>query len=349
MPSTILILDNNDPLFVIGEIEVTNAKIYERINDKYTFEFTCYEQENSNLIAQQTLIFVDDDYFRIATVKETPIDKKYEVYCEHISYELNVVSPHAIDDVWEYNGWIGDVINEMLLGTRFSFVPSDDLPNVKDFVTDTKPIRSRILELCAFCGFEVNWNRFDVAIQARRGADNGLTIELGKNLKDLTINKTFEFDGSITTNYDIDFVDLNKILDTDGNPLEIFEFHMGDTVNLKLNPTRIVKQRGVAVGYDPFSRALPTIELQNVVNNIVEDIANGVVSESKLETMNDTFVNGMVFKFTKPYAKVVSVSLSASGGGNLTYTLNKNIDDLYVSVTVNGTASGKVNLQAVCK
>lgn len=276
MTSTITILNDSNQA-VIGEIVVENAYIYERINDKYTFEFTCYEQEDTDLLAQSTLIYADSDYFRIASIRETPIQKKFEVSCEHISYELNVITPEEQSENMEeihYEGRIWEIVGEILEGTRFQWIPSDDNNDTFKFSTKTRGKRSRIIEFCKTFGLEVHWIRFDVAIQTRRGADKGLEIELGENLQDLVINKTFNFNGTITTTYDIDFIDLNKVYDSYGDPLRETDFHMGDTVYLIING-RTVQQRGVAIGYDIFRRELPTIELQSTVKDITEVIADG--------------------------------------------------------------------------
>lgn len=338
MTSTITILNDSNQA-VIGEIVVENAYIYERINDKYTFEFTCYEQEDTDLLAQSTLIYADSDYFRIASIRETPIQKKFEVSCEHISYELNVITPEEQSESMEelhYEGRVWEIVEEILEGTRFQWIPSDDIDDTFKFSTQTRGIRSRIIEFCKTFGLEVHWRRFDVAIQTRRGADKGLEIELGENLQDLVINKTFNFNGTITTTYDIDFIDLNKVYDSYGEPLRETDFHMGDTVYLLING-RTVQQRGVAVGYDIFRRELPTIELESTVKDITEVIADGgtVVSAAptvKLPKMYalDVAKDSFVFINQHPDDDIATIYGQKETIGHLTLPIDEVVSGVVV-------------------
>ena len=280
---------NNLTLLDEGEIVVETAYIHEKINDKYTFDFTCYEQEDTELLMNECLIEADNDYFRIASINFSPIDGLYEVSCEHVSYELNALTPEEEEEEEEelhYEGYVWQIVREILEDTRFTWIPSDNVPGRYLFSTKSKGKRTRIIEFCRANGLEIHWRKFEVATQTRRGHDNGLEIELGENLRDLKINTIFNINGTIEQTYDIDFIDLNKLLDENGDPLKPFEFHMGDTVYLKYKDQTVV-QRGVAVGYNPFQRALPTIELESPSRDIL-----GVIADSDRTTSGLLNVGG---------------------------------------------------------
>lgn len=367
MSSKIKILNDSNQS-VIGEIEVADAKIYEKINDKYTFDFSCYEQKDTNLLKQSTLISADDDYFRIASIRKYPIQGRYEVSCEHVSYELNVITAEEAEEEMEeltYSGFVWEIIGEILEGTRFAWIPSDDIPDTFDFVTKTRGKRSRIIEFCKQNGLEAHFRRFEVATQTRRGADNSLEIELGKNLEDLVIIEDFKFDGTIETSFDVDFIDLNKIVDDNGQPLESFEVHMGDTVKVKVG-NKTYEQRVMAHSYNPFNKALPTIELENAVHDILEVIADGATvvgspstgNGGVMETASAPFSNGLEFHFTKPYDKIFSVTTSRTKmadndpGTDITYSEVKNAEEKFIGVKVHSVEplSGvKVSMQVVVK
>jgi len=280
------ILNNNNPAIVLGELEVADAYLYERVNDKYTFEIEYYEQEDAHLVTKKALIHsdVDDDYFRVAQLTETPIQNKYELTCEHVSYELNDGRDDEINAV--YTGTPMEIANKILTDndTRYRCTYSD-FNEVVTFKTKTAPIRSRLIEFVNSIGAEIIFRRFEVSIVTRRGHDNGLTIELGKNLKDVTITKVFNLDGTISQSFDIDFIDLNKIVDANGNPLEPYECHLGDSVYLKIRGETIA-QRSVAVGFNPFKHALPTIELDSPVQSLTKLIAEGMESPATPAYLN---------------------------------------------------------------
>jgi len=333
------ILSNNNPSMVLGELEVADAYLYERVNDKYTFEIEYYEQEYAHLISKNVLIHsdVDDDYFRIAQLTETPTQNKYELTCEHVSYELNGDRDDEINAV--YVGTPMEIANEILTDneTRFSCIYSD-FNEVITFKTKIGPVRSRLIELAESIGAEIIFQRFNVSIVTRRGHDYGLTIELGKNLKDVTVTKVFNFDGTITQSFDIDFIDLNKIVDENEDPLEQYEFHLGDTVYLKIREETIV-QRGIAVGFNPFRKELPTIELDTPTRGITEVISGGVSSglgsvsgdpsnqssHYYMEQGTASYSDAMIFALEREYKEITSITTGIIGGqvdGQITLLAN---------------------------
>lgn len=277
MESIIQVYDFN-AYHLLSEIVVEDAYVYEKINDKYTFDFTCYEQVGTQFLRPTSIIGVVNEFFRIASVNISPIEGKYEVSCEHISYELNALTPEEAEEESEelhYEGFVWDIIREILQGTRFKWSPWDDIQERFSFVTSSKGKRSRIIEFCTQFGFEARWRKFDVEILLHRGSKRrGLEIELGVNLRDLKINQIFNQDGTVEQSFDIDFINLNRIKDENGNPLSWVEFYLGDVVYLMYN-NQPHEQRAVSVGFNPFSRALPTVELESPSRDIVEVIASG--------------------------------------------------------------------------
>lgn len=345
-----LVILNNDGNVELGRINVLqDAGIYERVNNKYTFDFSCYEQPNINLLNGQNIVFVDDDYFRVAQIEESPIYGRYDVSCEHVSYELNTPKNEIKAT---YEGYPIDIVNEILTdnNTRFTCTYTD-FDDYVEWGTTTGNVRSRILEFATKFGFEVKWYRFEVRIITRRGHDYGLEIELGKNLKDLKISRIFDFDGNETASYDIDFIDLNKLVDINGDPLEVHEFHLGDTVYLKFGE-RVVAQRGIAVGYNPFRRELPTIELESPVKSLTDslstDVSNGSNSNIYQEDVTrhkqanafgyQTKANGQ-FSFTS------GVNAEANGFASTAFGLNaKAVGNFSLAVGINSEANANASV-----
>lgn len=338
--NVIIILDNAT-LKEIGRIyDAENAYIHERVNDKYTFEFTCYAQDGTELLNNNPLIFVDDDYFEIAQIQEMPVLNKFEVLCEHVSYELNAGRDDEINAV--YVGTPMEIANQILAdnNTRIRCTYSD-APQVITFKTKIGPVRSRLIELAQSIGFVVIFRKLELSIVRRRGHDYGLEIELGKNLKDVTITKNFNFDGTVTQAIDIDFIDLNKLVDENGEPLEVFEFHLGDTVYLKFRD-EVIAQRGISVGYNPFRRELPTIELDSPVRGITEVISGGITHGSQsvyyMEHETLAYSNIMIFELEQKYSEIVSITTGIIGiatDGHVTLLANPiQSNGKYTSVVV---------------
>lgn len=274
--SYIRIFNGNTLSEIIRIYDLTDARIFESVNDKYTFDFSCHQQPGLEYLTKDNIVVADGDYFRIyKKTTQRSNGTSVTVSCEHISYELNVKRDPIVK---EYTGKVRQILDEMLIdnNTRF-FSETIEIIGTHNFATTTGPLRSRIIEFAKFLGAEIKFLRFGISILMCRGHDYGLTLELGKNLIDL--QETYEVleDGTTSTSYEVDFIDLNKIVDANGQQLESVEAHLGDTVYLTGRQLNIT-QRIMSAGYNPFRKELPTIQLENPKRDItttINDIGSG--------------------------------------------------------------------------
>lgn len=132
--------------------------------------------------------------FRVYKVTK-PINQICTVYAEHISYEL------AGNPVLDFNcsGNAAVVLQELLGKAVFAhkFTAASDITgsntvkfagphNVREIMGGTD---GSVLDTF---GGEYEWDDYTVTLHAHRGRDNGVTVEYGKNLTDLTQEETID-------------------------------------------------------------------------------------------------------------------------------------------------------------
>ena len=272
--SYVRILNGNTQSEIIRIYDLTDARIFESVNDKYTFDFSCHQQPGLEYLTKDNIVVADGDYFRIyKKTTQRSNGTSVTVSCEHISYELNT-KRDAVKVL--YKGTAREILQKMITDNNARFtVETVDVAGTHSFATETGPLRSRMIEFAKFLGAEIKFLRFGVSILTRRGHDYGLTFELGKNLIELQEVYEVAEDGTAVTSYEVGFIDLNKILDTNGQPLEAVEAHLGDTVYLVDSGLGInIAQRIESASYNPFRKELPTIELVKPVYDINTTITN---------------------------------------------------------------------------
>ena len=136
--------------------------------------------------------------FRVYKVTK-PINQICTVYAEHISYEL------AGNPVLDFNcsGSPAAVLSSLLNQAVFAhaFTSASDITgsntvkfagphNVREIMGGTD---GSVLDTF---GGEYEWDNYTITLHAHRGHDNGVTVEYGKNLTDLTQEETI--DGTYT-------------------------------------------------------------------------------------------------------------------------------------------------------
>ena len=251
---------------------VYNAKIRKGINGVYDASFDITPSTDASKIKFPSIVELDDDYFRVANVtksRQNNIDITIDL--EHISYELNKLKKNKdgeYEDKLEkeeiYSGYLYFVIGRILNNTRFDFTvdPRDMLFEVQDFVTSTAGIRSRLIELAKHIGREIEFDKFKIHFKRRVGADHGLVLEVGKNIRGLNYQATTDAGDKVVTSLEVEMLDLAHT----SNPEELFGAELGDTIQVVDNTLKIdSKERIVSIEYDPFQKALPTIEIENVI------------------------------------------------------------------------------------
>lgn len=130
----------------------------------------------------------NDQAFRIYRIT-VPINGVITVYAEHISYDLAgiAVTPFSLTNVTPTQA-IEKVLSSAVIPHNFKF--RTDYLSTKDFVIDKpKSIRACLGgtegSLLNQWGGEFEWDNFNIIHHQRRGKNNGVVIEYGKNLTKL--------------------------------------------------------------------------------------------------------------------------------------------------------------------
>ena len=266
--------------------DVYNVKISQQINGLHTLTFNLLPYINASNIYTPRIVEVDGDYFHVQqiTKRHELHNLEMDIYCEHVSYELNYPPPNreiilesvstmstSNSDEYEwsedtYEGTAREILEELLYNSnsdRFSIGLVED-NGYHLFTTRSEGYRTRINEFAEYIGLEVKWSKFTVALLRKRGHDNGLVFEVGKNIVGLTeVIDTVKL-GKTKRSYELDVIDLNYVKDELENPLEAHNISLGDVITIIDEQYRISrKDRVVALTRDPFQKALPTIEFTN--------------------------------------------------------------------------------------
>lgn len=271
--NSIRILDNDTLAEMAIAYDLMDTKIHQQINDKYTLDFNILPYENVWRIGYPNILEIDDDYFQARRVtKNRSASLDMSVSCEHVSYQMNMYNTEGIET--SYTGTPYEILTHLLFGLRFT--PGlVEFSETTEFKTKTVGMRSRIIEFANQIGAEVKFYKFEVSLLLRRGGDRGLTIEVGENLLSMTEITETQVDGEIVKSYEVGVIDLNKIMGSDGQPLKDVEIHLGDTVNLIDVQFGIdINLHIVSTEYDPFSKALPTVEIGNTIKDISTTFAD---------------------------------------------------------------------------
>lgn len=310
--NSVRILDNDTLAEIAIAYDLMDTKIHEQINDKYTLDFNILPYENVWRIGYPNLLEIDNDYFQVRRVtKNRGASLDMSVSCEHVSYQMNMYNTEGIETT--YTGTPYEILTHLLFGLRFT--PGlVEFSSATEFKTSTVGMRSRIIEFANQIGAEVKFYKFQVSLLLRRGGDRGLTIEVGDNLLNMTEIAETQVNGEIVKSYEVGVIDLNKIVDENGQPLKNVEIHLGDTVNLIDEQFGIdINLHIVSMEYDPFSKVLPTVEIGNTIKNLfsqtdsVKINNNYWLSEFKIGDVDCLAINGVQMETSDVSSVIVEI------------------------------------------
>ena len=131
------------------------------------------------------------DAFRITTITAT-IDGRFNIYAEHISYQLNSIMIRPLSGHTNSPGIMWNHMNGNSVGMN-PFVFTSDIraeTEIYYYKNKTPNTLRAMLGGADYCmtdvfGGELKWSQFGVQLLKSRGADNGVTIAYGKNLTGL--------------------------------------------------------------------------------------------------------------------------------------------------------------------
>ena len=152
------------------------------------------ELKNERLIKAKPNDTSKEQLFRIYRIT-TPINGIVTIYAQHISYDLSNIAELM---------WSSAMISPSLAMSRIftktatthNFKCSTDFSSAKPFSV-SKPMSVRAClggvegSMLDLWGGEYEWDNFNVILHSKRGKDNGVVIEYGKNLTDMEQDNDF--------------------------------------------------------------------------------------------------------------------------------------------------------------
>ena len=152
------------------------------------------ELKNERLIKAKPNDTSKEQLFRIYRIT-TPINGIVTIYAQHISYDLSNIAELV---------WSSALISPSLAMSRLftktatthNFKCSTDFSSAKPFsVSKPKSVRACLGgsegSMLDLWGGEYEWDNFNVILHSKRGKDNGVVIEYGKNLTDMEQDNDF--------------------------------------------------------------------------------------------------------------------------------------------------------------
>lgn len=152
------------------------------------------ELKNERLIKVKPNDTSKEQLFRIYRIT-TPINGIVTIYAQHISYDLSNIAELM---------WSSALISPSLAMSRLftktatthNFKCSTDFSSAKPFsVSKPKSVRACLGgsegSMLDLWGGEYEWDNFNVILHSKRGKDNGVVIEYGKNLTDMEQDNDF--------------------------------------------------------------------------------------------------------------------------------------------------------------
>lgn len=283
----IKILNQSFELLAILQ-NVESPLILEEINGAYDLSFkTVIDTEKSQYINYQNIIEIEDNYFNIVCYKKnrnsdntTTID----VQCEHKSYDL-LSEDNILEDGFTAYGTPNQIMTQLFQGIPFTVGTTQIITEDYISINEKTNKRAVLLALASVFGGEIQYNKFEVSLLIRRGADRGVRFMHRKNL----INCSYIVDarqmvaGLPTVSVDVDVAELEFA----GLPDEHYE--LGDTItvidsDLGVNiPARIVKE-----SHNPLERMQGNVNIAN----IIPDISDSIVKLKQTTVVKDTKYNG---------------------------------------------------------
>ncbi|WP_066499853.1 phage tail spike protein [Abyssisolibacter fermentans] len=266
-------IKNKDGKMLAVLNNVIKNAIKERINGKYTYSFTCIIEElKTDYIEYGNQIEINNQLFNIMTYtkRRTNSNKLVcSVYCEQVAYEL---LDHM--SLFNYSNITAEqAMQNLLLDTSSFTVGHVDYLEKHTFQRDEKEANKKalLLDIAQAYNAELYFNKYEISLYSQIGANNGVQIRVGKNLKGIT--KTVDgtkkdIDGKPSIIYEINIFELVETEEyTDY--IELETIRLGDTVHVIDEGLNIdIAARVLEYEYNPIKNINSKIVLGNFVENI---------------------------------------------------------------------------------
>jgi len=281
---------SNETLAILQN--VVSPLISEAINREFEFSFsTVIDNDKSAHVNYQNKVEVEGNYFNIVYTEEqrTAEGLFINVQCEHVSYDL-------IDTVFTAGftatGPFSAVATTLLSGTGFTVGTVQITASQTISINESTNARQVLMQLAALYGGELKFDKYQVSLLTRRGADRGVQFRYRKNLVGVKriVDNRKRIGGLPTISYSVSAAELEfeqGYITKGYSSLEHYE--LGDTVkvidedlNLEVS-LRIVKE-----SHDTEQRMQGTVE----IGNFVDDLTDTLTQIQTTTVAKDNVYNG---------------------------------------------------------
>lgn len=258
----IKILDSN--YVRLGAIKSTlSANRLEKINGENTLDYSATLSGTVlEFVNENTIYELDNDYFDTALFsKQTNDDGTFtvDVEAEHISYRLN--NPEYNVDYFTEIGLPSYILGKVLEGTNFTVGTVEFSTSITYSAQEAKSRRQLLMELVAYLGGEVSFDKFQVNILTHRGSTEIVSVIKDRNVK--VVSKTVN----------------KRQKDKDGNNLVSYAcspiyipgdtYSLGDDVVLLQKTIGLNEQlRVVSISKNPYDEMQTIFEFANYTNGL---------------------------------------------------------------------------------
>lgn len=275
----IKILDNNF-VRVAAIKNVLDATRLEELNGENTLDFSAiFDGRVSEFVTEDTIYELDDDYFDTAVFKKSVDDDgmiTVNVETEHVSYRLN--KPEYNVEYFTEIGLPSYILGKILEGTNFTVGTVEFTKSITYSAKESKSRRQLLMELVAYVGGEVDFNKFEVNILTHRGSTEVETVIKDRNVK--VVSKTVN----------------KRQKDKDGNDLVSYictpmfipgdSYALGDNIALVNNQIGLVEQlRAVSISHNPYDKKQTALQFANYTNGLENSlfrIETNTIAKGKL-------------------------------------------------------------------
>lgn len=286
------------PLAVL--LNVVSPLVSEEINRELTASFqTVIDGDKSVYVTYQNIAEIEGNYFNIAYTRDAhnaDDTLTIDVECEHVSYDLigdeNDPADPMIHEYYTDVGTPTDLLTALLAGTNFTVGTVDFTALTTIAINERVSKRGILLTLAEQLGGELKFDKYEISLLTRRGADNGLGFRYRRNLVSMsriTDNRN-KVDGLPTVTYDTEVVELEF---AQGHGLDD-HYELGDTVYLfddQLGisnlPVRIIQE-----SHDPLQRMQGTVTISNLAGAFIKDINDTVTNLQQNTVVKDALYFG---------------------------------------------------------
>jgi len=279
---------------------VVSPLVSEEINREHTASFkTVIDNDKSNYVTYQNIAEIESNYFNIAFTKNhhnADGTLTIDVECEHVSYDLlgdeNDPADTMIVDYYADAGTPETLMTNLLAGTGFTVGAVEFTDPETLAINERVSKKGILLTLAAQVGGELKFDKYEVSLLTRRGADNGVSFRYRRNIISMSkiVDNRNRVSGLPTVTYDTDVVELEF---AEGHGVDD-HYELGDTVYLfddQLGianlPVRIIKE-----SHDPMQRMKGNVTISNATDAFIGDISNTVSNLQQTSVQKDASYYG---------------------------------------------------------